>query len=309
MSIFKSNTTTRAFELADMPAIMCGYFKIALLLSDRYFQNLLKLSPKIRRQYMTSYLARTLTIRSRLQAVISHYIFLRGHLKPSSFGSILHSGLCLWTRKFEAHDFSIVLKLNALHLYEGEMLLVMYRENIALNQISFSIVAGHLVGQSEPYVLLIGSAQGAVPEIGDHAFVVKANGGVAPAHLLIAAARGAAEALGVDALAGVANAAQISKTHPSGAQFTFDYDQFWPMFGGAQNAKGFFVLPIAADEHISKDKSSAHRRRSRKKAIFKAETANQVARSLRLHVEQAQACTDARPLKFGLKAKGKALTD
>jgi uncharacterized protein VirK/YbjX len=281
---FKSNRLARLFELHDIGAICLGYFTIWRLLSQAYFGDILKVSPRLKRQYMSSYLARSLPIRSRLAAVIHHHQFMKTNLKSASFCELLGAGLPLWRREFEGQEFSMILTNNGLHLYEGDLVLVMYRADVVLFQLSFSIVSGNLVGVSEHDALLIGSGQGAAPHMGEHAFAVKASGGVAPAHLIVAAVRGISHALGLKAMVGVANSDQISKTHPRGADFTFDYDQFWPMFGGKQNNWGFFEVPLAPAESPSTEKSSAHRRRSRKKAVFKAEVAAQVETSLYSHL-------------------------
>jgi uncharacterized protein VirK/YbjX len=293
-------------KFKDVLAVLIGRHRISMLLGHYYFQNVISINPKIKRQYITSYLARSMTIGSRLQAVISHYNFMRDHFTYSSFGALLGNGLPLWSHEYDDNAFSMLLKHNATSIYEGDLLLIMYRGDVLLSQISLSIVPGHLVGLDANHALLIGSAQGAVPEIGEHGFAVKANGGVAPNHLLIAAARGIASALGLTAMAGVANADQLSKTDPRRGYFPFDYDHFWPMFGGTRNTLGFFNLPTAPYEPISSEKSSAHRRRSRKKALFKAEVAAQVENCLRSHVKVR---IEAAPVPFGLAVKGNALAD
>lgn len=260
-----------------------GRYVISNTLSDPYFQNVLSDVPRIKRQYLTSYLAKSLSISSRLKALTGHYIFMNGKFDPNSFQHIADSGLVIWEHQFEDQSFDITLSQNINSIYEGDLLLSMSRSDILLSQASFSFVPGHLFGVSDKHALIIGSMQGAVPKPGEHALAVKANGGVAPNHLLIAAIRGIAGALDMSSIVGVANADQLSKNDHRRGHFTFDYDEFWPMFGAQKNKRGFFLLSMEANG-VSNDKSSAHRRRSRKKAAFKAELTAQIEHCVRSHL-------------------------
>lgn len=257
------------------------------LLTAPYFASLLSVSPKITKQYLASHLVRSFDVQERLAAVIHHYEFIKTLFKPTLFKMLLDGGMPVWTRSVESDEFRLILKHNIQHFYEGDILLILFHDDLQLFQVSCSVVSGTSLGMGDGDILLLGSAQGVKSDHDELKYVVKASDGVAPSHLVMAAARGVAQAIGVSGIAGVSNADQIVKTQKRATSFSFDYDAFWPMFGGELNEKGIFVIPVETFEKPLLDIPRTHRRRSRKKREFKAVVTQETEHSLRCYLVES----------------------
>jgi len=259
-----ARTRSRLFSLLDSP----------------FYRNLLEVSPRLRRQHLTSYLSRSFNARSRHLAAFHHYQAVRKLLTEDFIVGLLADGVPLWIHTVEADEFCIVATQNKLHPYEGDILLTLRQDGQRLFQVSFSIVPGKELNMDDDSVLLIGGAQGGRPEDEHLKHVVRTHSGVAPSHLVLAAVRGVAQALDISAIAGVSNAVQLVKTRRGHEPFSFDYDAFWPMFGGLASEDGIFALPVQPYEKSLLEVPRTHRRRTRKKRQFKGEVAASVRGSL-----------------------------
>lgn len=268
----------------QLNAAVRDYPQLMTLLSSPYFGGILEHDPKLRRQYVVGHLLRSFRIRSRLTAALHHYRAMRDLMSPECFGDMLGGGARIWSRTVEEDEYRVLLKYNRHFFYEGDIALVFSRGEKPLFQISFSIVPGALLDMAERDVMLIAGAQGASLESDEMKRAVKANGGVAPSHVAMAALRGVASALGLRAIVAAGNADQIAKTMPEAPSFSFDYDAFWTMFGGMPNADGLFSVPVEPQEKPLLEIPIAHRRRSRKKREFKAEVTAGAARGLNRHL-------------------------
>lgn len=269
---------------AHIQTIARRHPELKKLLRAPCFASLLSVSPKITKQYFSSHLVRSFDLQERLAAVIHHYEFIRALFKPALFKMLLDGGMPVWSRTVDSDQFRLVLKHNVQHFYEGDILLILFHEDLQLFQISFSVVPGASLGMGEGDILLLGSAQGVKSDHDELKYVVKANHGVAPSHLVMAAARGIAQAIGVAGIAGVGNVDQILKTQARASAFSFDYDAFWPMFGGEPNEEGIFVIPLDTFEKPLLDIPRTHRRRSRKKREFKAAVTQESQHALRCYL-------------------------
>jgi len=261
-------------------AIARDYPRFRALLSMPFYMDLLDVCPRLSRQYLTTYLMRSFDTRERLVAAYHHYRTLHDLPRPAFIPGLLGNGIELWSREIEGEDYRMVIKQNVNDHHEGDILLILRRGMKMLFQMSFSLVPGSLIGMRERNVLFIGSAQGGKADVEGLRRAIKANEGVAPSHLVMAALRGVAQALGVDGLAGVTDADQMTKTRPNYYVFPFDYAAFWPMFGGEKNGRGVFDIPIEAWEKPLTEIPRSHRRRSRKKREYKAEVTTEIANAL-----------------------------
>lgn len=256
------------------------YPQFRALLSAPFYLDLLDVCPRLSRQYLTTYLMRSFGTRERLVAVHHHYRTLHDLVRSAFIPGLLGNGVELWSREIDGEDYRMVIKQNVDDHHEGDILLILRRGTKMLFQMSFAFVPGSLIGMRKRNVLFIGSAQGGKADVEGLRRAIKANEGVAPSHLVMAALRGVAQALGVDGMAGVSDADQMTKTRPNSYVFQFDYAGFWPMFGGEENSRGVFEIPIEAWEKPLTEIPRSHRRRSRKKREYKAEVTTEIANAL-----------------------------
>ena len=303
-------TLRRVAEVAFQEPIVRsinGQHQLMKLLSSACYSGLLDQSPALTRQYLKSHLARSLTLGQRRAAIVAHYRFVQAQLSPGFYDRLLTTGAMLWRNDEVAGNYHIGLRHNVAHFYEGDLLLAFFRQDVLLFQLSFSVVPGDIVGEAAPHVLFVGGAQGAAPERGELQPAVKASHGVAPSHLAMAALQGVAMALGIATIVGVGNDQQLLKSRDDKADFTFDYDRFWAMFGAEANAAGQWAMPAPLRERDPADSgaSAAHRRRSRRKGAFKAEVRDAARATMTCHAAAPSSpASPAAPLPFAGETVG-----
>jgi hypothetical protein len=211
------------------------------------------------------YLARGLSPRQRVRAVLSHYRF-EDETFDSAYGRAVYGQRCLplWRHEADGSRFLIQLEMASRANAEGDLTVALVADGICLHRLSFSWVEGSLVGVADPVVPFIARNQGRWIDSGaafDAFERVFPNN--SPSFFCFAAMQGLVQAVGMDKLVAVRSEAQLAYDPDPARNFTNAYDGFWKILGGVDMpgqlgyliALPFYVKPLS-------DMPSKHRKRA-----------------------------------------------
>jgi uncharacterized protein VirK/YbjX len=223
------------------------------------------------------YLMKGLSARARVQAALSHYRFEDATFNDA-YKAAVYGERCLPLWQYDAdggqgahpnvhpnvHHFAIQLEMASRSNAEGDLTLALLADGICLHRLSFSWLAGSMVGVDAPVVAFIARNQGRWVDSGPafKAFeeVFPNN---SPSFFCFAAMQGLAQALGMDKVVAIRSEAHVAYDPAPEKHFANAYDGFWKILGGTEMAGGpgyliplpFYVKPLA-------DMPSKHRKRA-----------------------------------------------
>jgi hypothetical protein len=228
------------------------------------------------------YLARGLSLRQRVRAVLNHYRF-EDETFDSAYGRAVYGQRCLllWRHEADGNRFLIQLEMASRANAEGDLTVALIADGICLHRLSFSWVEGAMVGVADPVVPFITRNQGRWIDSGaafDAFERVFPNN--SPSFFCFAAMQGLAQAAGMDKLVAVRSEAQLAYDADPAKHFTNAYDGFWKVLGGVDMpgqlgyliALPFYVKPLS--EMPSKHRKRAAQRREHWRAIGEAARAS-----------------------------------
>lgn len=273
-------------QLADLPGLRTvkhGIRELQTLLNYAGFRQVqhlartLPLGPLLERQprfaykYLSRYTAASFSRPQRLAALLGHYRFLAATVRPEFF-RLLHAQPLVWQATHGADAFAITLSYPQRVGFECELSLNFLLNGVLLQVVGFVLVPGRLVGVATGQVLLFSQVQGTRQvELLRHATHTLHD--TTPAALLVNAAYGLAEALGITAAAGISAEEQLG----IGAGWRFDYNGFWEQFRGERTHQQLYALAVPAPERPLHEIRHNHRARTLRKRQFKKELREAVA--------------------------------
>lgn len=237
------------------------------------------------------YLAKGLSARARVQALLSHY-----HFEETTFNSAykqavyLGGGLPLWQHAADGSQFRIQLEMASRANAEGDLTIALIADDKCLHRLSFSWVDGAFAGVAAPIVPYIARNQGRWTDSGEafEAFerVFPNN---SPSFFCFAAMQGVAQAVGVTQVVGVKCSAHIAYDATDVKHFANAYDGFWKILGGVEMpgstwliALPFYVKPLA-------DMPSKHRKRAAQRREYWRAIGDSARATLQRHLLHARA--------------------
>lgn len=222
------------------------------------------------------YLAKGLTLRQRVHAVLTHYRFEDATFDAAYKRAVYRDGgLVLWRHTAENGaqvevKLDMAQRLNA----EGDLTLVLVADGQRLHRLSFSWVDGDLgfgagTGAVVPFIARNqGHRAGNVAAVDAFRRAFPANSPLVktPGFFCFAALQGIAQALGMDQVVAVKSASHCGYADADAAHFANAYDGFWQILGGTalpgcgwRIALPFYVKPLS--EIPSKHRKRAAQRR------------------------------------------------
>ncbi|MCA1855085.1 VirK/YbjX family protein [Massilia oculi] len=217
-----------------------------------------------------SYLARGLSVRERVQCVLSHYRF-----EDASFGGAYHqavhggSGLTLWQHEAALDDgqhvFSLRLQAARRALAEGEggLAISLLADGRPLHRLCYSWVDGALAGAALPTVPFITRNEGRWHDAGAaFAAFEQAFPNNSPSFFCFAAMQGLAQALGIDQVAAIKCAERVSGDARAPQQADNAYDGFWRILGGIEQPGRAYLVHLPFYLKPLADMPSKHRKRA-----------------------------------------------
>jgi len=236
-----------------------------------------------------NYLARHLSTRMRLAMLTHHYEFVRTRLHAGFLERVMAQQSTLWSSVGDENRFSIALSLpHSLHHpgrivdQEGDLALYFTMNDVPLYVACFSIVPGIAVNLDPRDALFVGRLQGADGSFELIRQATRLLHDISPRDFLLAALQGIAGALGIEAMVGVSNAEQLSKSRSDGARnVLFDYDQFWTALHAQRTIDNLFVLPVPLPERPIETIAQKHRARTLRKRRFKERVSLEIGKEFR----------------------------
>jgi len=211
------------------------------------------------------YLAKGLSARQRVQAVLSHYRFEETTFNDAYLQAVYCDRcLPLWQHEADGSRFMIQLEMASRSNAEGDLTVALVADGKCLHRLSFSWLEGKMVGVDMPVVAFIARNQGRWVDSGAafEAFerVFPNN---SPSFFCFAAIQGVAQAVGMDKVVAIRGEAHIAYDPDPEKHFANAYDGFWKILGGTDMPGGegyliklpFYVKPLA-------DMPSKHRKRA-----------------------------------------------
>jgi uncharacterized protein len=211
------------------------------------------------------YLIKGLSARDRVQAVLSHYRFEEATFDEAYLRAVYtDGGLPLWQLEADGSSFTIRLEMASRSNAEGDLTVALVADGVCLHRLSFSWLAGRMVGADLPVVPFIARNQGRWVDSGaafDAFERVFPNN--SPSFFCFAAMQGIAQAVGIEQVVAIRSESHIAYDPAPEKHFNNAYDGFWKILGGTEIPRRdgyliplpFYVKPLA-------DMPSKHRKRA-----------------------------------------------
>jgi hypothetical protein len=224
------------------------------------------------------YLARGLSARQRVRAVLNHYRF-ENDTFDSAYARAVYVQRCLplWQHEADGTRFIIQLEMASRANAEGDLTVALVANGVCLHRLSFSWIEGRMVGVPDPVVPFIARNQGRWIDSGAafDAFE-RAFPNNSPSFFCFAAMQGVAQAAGMDKVVAIRCEAQLAYDPDPAKHFANAYDGFWKILGGVDMpgqlgyliALPFYVKPLS--EMPSKHRKRAALRREHWRTICDA---------------------------------------
>ena len=230
-------------------------------------------------KYLGEYLAQNLSTANRAKLIAAHYSFLFRHVPNDAGRRAWTRGVVLWERKVGLGDYVIRLSPSSFSAMEGEMQLSFHRADQLLFTLTFALIDGSALSLPCDHALFIGGMQGGIACRHEQRAAARNLGEIAPAAMLVIAARVVAQALGLSHIIAVSSDRQTAFRYADD-QIRFSYDDYWGQHDAHRLAAGYFLLSANPAQRNLDHLSPAHRARTRRKILLKAEFAAEMLRSL-----------------------------
>ena len=241
------------------------------------------------------YLARGLSTRQRVAAVLGHYRFENATFDDAYQHAVYGlRRLPLWRHEADGSVFTIQLEMASRSNAEGDLTVALVADGICLHRLSFSWVDGRTAGVDRPVVPFVARNQGRWIDSGaafDAFERVFPNN--SPSFFCFAAMQGIAQAAGMDRLVAIRAADHIAYDSDPAKHFDNAYDGFWKILGGVELPAGgpggingylialpFYVKPLA-------DMPSKHRKRAAQRREHWRLICDAACATLQRHLVQA----------------------
>ncbi|WP_280155714.1 DUF535 family protein [Piscinibacter sp. XHJ-5] len=191
------------------------------------------------------YLSTELSFRERIDCALTHYRY-EGQSYTAAYKEAVyhHQGLTLWSRRVDSRRYALVLRATTDLRHEGGISVVLLADGHCLNEMSFAWVPGELLGLDRDVVPFITRNQSAHH---DTAPVVQFRQDFpqnSPSYFCLAAMHGIAEANGKPHLAGIRHDCQIAFDERYASSFRSSYCDFWKSFGGVEQCRQAYLMPV-----------------------------------------------------------------
>lgn len=256
--------------LSRTGAGISAHFKIVRLFKDPVLAETLHDNPRLAFKYLAgNYLVRDLPITIRATCFLFHYERLRSILPVWLLRQALLSEIPLVELCQKDLGFAITMSLSRAGDTEGELSLNLVMNGQVVYTMGFSIVPGWVAQASAREILLITRLQSTKGLHQELSQASRALCHVSPIVLLMAALQGVAGAFGIDTMACVSGARQISYDEKFAEIFQRSYDDFFEQRGISPNSGGFFVTPFPLKEKSINDLNREHKIRAVKRRAFR----------------------------------------
>jgi uncharacterized protein VirK/YbjX len=277
------------------------FVPIRLMLTIKIFLNILKMfkdpslksvkdhSPRIRFKYARkNYLGLSLSYYQRGIALAHHYQFLQDKVSGEFFDNVMRDTFVLWEDRKNSDNFIISLAYPDYEL-EGDLSLTFRTNSVEIYTLSLTIVPGHILGCSEPDVVLITRSQGTNGSFHLMRAATKALYETTPASLLVVAVMAIAASLNISGIAGLSSSEQvIAGSLAYRDKFFSTYEKLWLSVGGEKINERAYRLPTLLQGRPLSEIKQKYRSRTKRKRDFKQQVFDQVFSNFTRMTSQAK---------------------
>jgi uncharacterized protein VirK/YbjX len=252
------------------------------LLSDPQYMMLIREQPLLPLKYASPYVALGLSTRVRRSILSAHYQFLRQKFRPTFLDSVLGS-LPLWLATMGAQEFQISIDFPYSNT-EGDLQLVFRMDGTKVYKLIFVFASGRDFDLADDMVIAVTNIQGAA-DFDRVKLATRKCHDIQPAHMLMAALSGLADATNISTAVGFHGDRQISRC----TRLFFSYEDFYDIYGEKILGRKMHRMPLPHSEKPVSDIQSNHRKRSLRKRRFKADIRAQVSNTVAQYLTRSGA--------------------
>ncbi|HEX3367099.1 DUF535 family protein [Phenylobacterium sp.] len=261
-------------------SFLINHVRVVLRFSSRKYDIYRNNIPKISTRYTREYLSTELSVVEKRDIFLFHHLLLIKRFNPSSMNMMARSNLNIWNIEVNRNKYSIVMSMDKSKCGEGDVVLEFIENKTCLFDLSFTFAPGCVVGSEDASVVLITRLQGRPNRFDAIRRATKACGDIFPGHVLLGAAEGVAGTVDITRVCGVGTHQQLSSRWGNGR---FNYDGFWEELF-EERCGAWYTAAVPIPRKPLSEVSKAHRRRTKRKRLFKDAVANEVGRSLAPHL-------------------------
>jgi uncharacterized protein VirK/YbjX len=264
----------------SLTSFLINHIKVIARFSSRNY-NIYKLHiPRISTRYTREYLSAALSIVVRRDIFLFHHRFLLKRFERSAMLQMARSKLNIWNIEVDSYIYSIAMSMDRSWHGEGDIVLEFIENKTCLFDLSFTFAPGHVVDSEDASVVLVTRVQGRPNRFDAIRRATKACGDIFPGHVLLGAAEGVAGTVDITRLCGVGTDQQLSSRWGNGR---FNYDGFWEELLD-ERCGAWYTAAVPIPRKPLSEVPKAHRRRTKRKRLFKDAVADEVGRSLAPHL-------------------------
>jgi uncharacterized protein len=255
--------------------------EIARLFASPALRPVLRVEPRLMFKFLRDYLATDLSRKERAAMLIHHYGFLKDRVGAGFYAQVIDRRLELCAIDEGGHVHRIWLSFPRTPYSEGDLMLTFEVGGDDLYTLSFTIGPGDIAGLSPPDAMYIARVQGRGKGLDRIRQATRDCHDVSPAMLLLTAAEGVAEALGLGHMVGIGASTQVAKDGVKPGNLFKAYDEFWKAVGGSPLHRNMYHLLVPIPGKPIHSVKRDHRSRTQRKRRFKKAIREQVRETFR----------------------------
>jgi uncharacterized protein VirK/YbjX len=265
-------TLPRAYRGLQLLLSLPGSLRVLRVLSHPQSARLVREHPRLAFKYWWRYVALRLPMKTRRSILLSHFQFLQRTFRTNFLDLVERLSPTLWSQTIEQETFHVALEL--ILGCEGELRLAFNMMGRQVYKLIFVFASGRDFKLRDEIIIIVSSIQG-VHDFDRVKQATKICHDIQPAHVLMAALGGVAEAANVSAILGLHQTRQLF-----GDQLSFSYEKFFETYGDEIPGEGMYYIRVPYFRKPASEIKPTHRGRNRRKRRFKDEVHDQTVRAL-----------------------------
>jgi uncharacterized protein len=253
-----------------------GHLRVLRVLSHPQSARLVREHPLLAFKYWWRYVALRLPMKTRRSILLSHFQFLQRTFGTTFLDLVERLSPTLWSQTIEQKTFHVALEL--IRGCEGELRLAFSTMGSRVYQLIFVFASGRDFNLRDETIIIVSSIKG-VHDFDRVKLATKICHDIQPAHILMAALGGLAEAANVSAILGLHQTRQLFRD-----KLSFSYEKFFETYGDEIPGEGMYYIRVPYFRKPASEIKPTHRGRNRRKREFKADVHDQTVRALRQYL-------------------------
>jgi uncharacterized protein VirK/YbjX len=265
-------TLPRAYRGLQFLLSLPGHLRVLRVLSHPQSARLVREHPPLAFKYWWRYVALRLPMKTRRSILLSHFQFLQRTFSRTFLDLVERLSPTLWSQTIEQKTFHVALEL--ILGCEGELRLAFSMMGSQVYKLIFVFASGRDFNLRDEIIIIVSSIQG-VHDFDRVKLATKMCHDIQPAHILMAALGGLAEAANVSAIVGLHQTRQLFRD-----QLSFSYDKFFEAYGDEIPGEDMYYIRVPYVRKPVSEIKPTHRGRNLRKRRFKADVHDQTVRAL-----------------------------